>query len=113
MGIVAEFAAFLKSALEQQYLAFYHRALGGPRRGPWHLAQRLNMKMMRWPRHYKRQAFVKHFLSAEMSGFEVVGVLLGRITLLISVLEHYAQGVRASRLKISATSDEFTVRIHD
>lgn len=45
-----------------------------------------------------------------MSGFEVVGVLLGSIPRLISVLEHYAVGVRASNLNLSATSDEFNIR---
>jgi hypothetical protein len=32
-----------------------------------------------------------------MSGFEVIGVVLGSIPLIISALEHYADGVQATR----------------
>lgn len=69
------------------------------------------MKMMRWLRHYifSEASCRQTSFSVDISGFEVVGVLLGSIQLLISVPGHYAVGVRASKMNLSATSDEFTI----
>jgi hypothetical protein len=41
-----------------------------------------------------------------MSGFEVIGIILGAVPLVISALEHYAEGVKTIRL-IRRAAQEF------
>jgi hypothetical protein len=42
-----------------------------------------------------------------MSGFEVVGVVLGAIPLVISALEHYSEGVRSTLLSYEEIADSY------